>query len=124
MGDGVMGDGLSVLDCGWLARAYNGGHLESLATRRPSRRVPALAAAVFLSLATVRVAGSAGAAPQPVRAQPSTSPIVLDGKLDDAAWATAAAAGGFLQRDPDEGAPATESTELRVVFDDHALYVG
>ena len=31
---------------------------------------------------------------------------------------------GFLQRDPDQGQPATEPTELRLLFDDHALYVG
>jgi hypothetical protein len=49
---------------------------------------------------------------------------VLDGKLDEAAWARAPVAAGFRQRDPDEGAPATEATELRVLFDDHALYVG
>jgi hypothetical protein len=33
-------------------------------------------------------------------------------------------ASGFLQRDPDQGQPATEPTELRLLFDDRALYVG
>ena len=50
--------------------------------------------------------------------------IEVDGRLDEPAWLTAPAAGGFLQRDPEQGQPATESTELRLLFDDHALYAG
>ena len=30
----------------------------------------------------------------------------------------------FTQIDPDEGQPATERTEVRVLYDDRALYVG
>ena len=56
-----------------------------------------------------------------VRAQAS---IILDGKLDDAVWTGAPAAGGFRQRDPQEGSPASEATEVRVAYDDEALYVG
>ncbi len=52
------------------------------------------------------------------------TPPVLDGKLDDAAWTTADRANGFVQRDPDEGAPATEATEVRVVTDGTNLYFG
>ncbi len=50
--------------------------------------------------------------------------IVIDGRLDEADWKAADAAGGFLQRDPDEGQPATEQTEVRILFDDEAIYVG
>ena len=50
--------------------------------------------------------------------------VQLDGRLDEPDWLTAPAAGGFLQRDPEQGQPATESTELRLLFDDHALYAG
>ena len=50
--------------------------------------------------------------------------IRVDGRLDEPAWLTAKAAGGFLQRDPEQGEPATEPTELRLLFDDHALYAG
>jgi hypothetical protein len=56
-----------------------------------------------------------------VRAQ---APIVVDGRLDDVAWTEATPAGGFRQRDPKEGEPATERTEVRVAYDDDALYVG
>jgi hypothetical protein len=55
-----------------------------------------------------------------VRAAPAPA---IDGRLDDPVWAAAAPVGGFFQRDPDEGKPATEETLVRVAYDDHALYV-
>ena len=54
----------------------------------------------------------------------ASAPITLDGRLDEPDWQAAPVASGFLQRDPDQGQPATEPTELRLLFDDHALYVG
>ncbi len=56
-----------------------------------------------------------------VRAAP-TAPK-LDGVLDDPIWATAPRFGDFVQRDPDEGRPATEPTEFQVAYTDDALYV-
>ena len=50
-------------------------------------------------------------------------PIVVDGLLDDEAWRRAEIGGGFVQREPDVGAPATERTEVRVAFTDRTLYV-
>ncbi len=50
-------------------------------------------------------------------------PPVVDGVLDDEAWFGAPAHTGFIQRDPDQGKPATERTEFRVVYDDEALYI-
>jgi len=50
--------------------------------------------------------------------------IVLDGRLDEADWSRATPAAGFLQRDPDEGKTATEATEVRILYDDAAIYVG
>jgi hypothetical protein len=58
-----------------------------------------------------------------VRARRAAAPIVLDGRLDDAAWQSAEVASGFVQQRPTPGAPATERTEARVVFDGTALYV-
>ena len=52
------------------------------------------------------------------------APINLDGSLDEAAWRDAPPAGGFVQAEPHEGEPATESTEVRIVFDAEALYIG
>ena len=48
----------------------------------------------------------------------------LDGRLDDAAWEAAPVLSGFWQKEPREGEPATERTEVRFLYDDHALYVG
>jgi hypothetical protein len=52
------------------------------------------------------------------------SPIRVDGALDEPAWKAAAVASGFRQREPREGEPATEGTEVRVVYDRYTLYVG
>ena len=43
---------------------------------------------------------------------------------DDAAWRDVPPATEFLQRDPDEGKPATERTELRIVYDAANIFVG
>jgi hypothetical protein len=50
--------------------------------------------------------------------------VKVDGLLDDPPWALAEAATGFRQREPREGEPATEETEVRVLYDDKTLYVG
>ncbi len=48
----------------------------------------------------------------------------IDGRLDDAIWAGATTSTGFIQRDPNPGAAATERTEVAILYDDGALYVG
>jgi hypothetical protein len=50
--------------------------------------------------------------------------IQLDGILDEVAWQTAPVARDFIQNDPREGSPATYDTEVRIVYDDDALYFG
>jgi len=50
--------------------------------------------------------------------------ITLDGALDEEAWRIAEPASDFVQAEPHEGQPATEHTEVRLVFDSDALYVG
>jgi len=50
--------------------------------------------------------------------------ITLDGRLDEGVWMRAVPATNFRQRDPDNGAPATEQTEVRFVYDDDKLYMG
>ena len=52
-----------------------------------------------------------------------SAPITIDGKLDDAAWASAIPTSGFTQSYPKPGAPATDPTEVRVLYDDAAIYV-
>jgi hypothetical protein len=53
-----------------------------------------------------------------------TESIVLDGAPDEPAWQKAVPATNFLQRDPENGAPATERTEVRVVFDRDRIILG
>jgi len=55
---------------------------------------------------------------------PRSSAIVLDGRLDEAGWQTVPAVADFTQTQPREGEPATQRTEVRIVFDDDALYIG
>ncbi len=50
--------------------------------------------------------------------------IKLDGRLDEPAWSQAQPVKEFRQEEPVEGAPASEKTEVRVLFDDKNLYVG
>ena len=59
-----------------------------------------------------------------VQAERARAPITVDGRLDEEAWGHAPAHSGFRQRDPNEGEAATEPTELRLLYDEDALYVG
>src|SRR5438034_6036395 len=54
----------------------------------------------------------------------ASSAIRLDGKPDEPAWRDAPVTDDFTQIDPEEGKPASQRTEVRVVYDDDALYVG
>jgi len=59
-----------------------------------------------------------------VKALRVTGEIKIDGRLDEAAWSENEAAKNFRQEDPTEGAPASEATEVRVLYDDKNLYIG
>ena len=50
--------------------------------------------------------------------------IVLDGRLDEAVWRRAVPATNFIQQEPDNGRPATEETEVRIVYNRSSLYMG
>ncbi len=57
-----------------------------------------------------------------VHAIHATSPILIDGKLDEPEWRQPGIT-HFTQRDPIEGAQPTERTEVWVAYDDAALYI-
>jgi len=61
--------------------------------------------------------------PRRIQAVRTTDAIKIDGLLDEVSWSLAQPATDFLQERPDEGDPASEKTEVRVVFDDKNLYV-
>jgi hypothetical protein len=49
--------------------------------------------------------------------------INVDGKLDESAWADVPALTDFVQKDPIEGATPTDQLQIRIAYDDEALYV-
>ena len=59
-----------------------------------------------------------------VQIQRVDSPISVDGQLDEPIWKTAPAITNFTQREPNQGNPGSQRTEVRVAYDDEAIYVG
>ncbi len=57
-------------------------------------------------------------------AMEAQEPPVIDGAVEDAIWATAQIITDFVQAEPYEGEPATEKTEVRLLYDETHLYLG
>ena len=109
-------------------------------TRRPPacsgrRRAPAPRAVLLGPAALLAAALPAGAVPEPAPAANSTPGTVLalgegasgpvvDGLVTDPQWENAEPFTGFIQQEPDNGAPATERTEVRLLLSHTTLYVG
>ncbi|MEO5568527.1 MAG: DUF5916 domain-containing protein, partial [Gemmatimonadaceae bacterium] len=49
--------------------------------------------------------------------------ISIDGRPNEAAWAAASPIRDFRQSRPNEGQPSSMPTEVRILFDDEALYI-
>lgn len=65
------------------------------------------------------------ALPRPVaQATRVETALKLDGRLDEEAWSKAVPVTGFMQHEPFEGRSPTERTEVRILFDAQALYIG
>ncbi|MCI0694160.1 carbohydrate binding family 9 domain-containing protein [candidate division KSB1 bacterium] len=63
--------------------------------------------------------------PPVVAAMRVDAPPNLDGRIfDDPAWANATPATDFWQTTPDEGQPATERTEVRIIYTAETIYFG
>jgi hypothetical protein len=82
-------------------------------------------------LAVLAWAASLAAPLAAQRSDPSTlvalataAPIRIDGRLDEPAWQQAQRISNFTQRELNFGAPASERTEVAVLFDEDALYIG
>ncbi|MDE3156026.1 MAG: carbohydrate binding family 9 domain-containing protein [Acidobacteriota bacterium] len=104
-------------------------------------RVPAAALAVVLaatsaSAVPVHSTSASGSRTRPtppvlrardgrleIRAVRATTPVVIDGVLDDPVWRTAPVASHFVESEPDEGRPARERTDVQVAFDARNLYI-
>src|SRR5678816_4141544 len=47
----------------------------------------------------------------------------IDGNLDDIAWASAPVLTDFIQSFPNVGEPASQKTEVKILYDDNAMYI-
>ncbi len=82
-----------------------------------------LAAALSTAGAQAATAGDADPAPAVARAVRADVAPRLDGRDDDAVWASAPVSDEFYQFSPGEALPARFRTAFRVAYDDRTLYV-
>lgn len=54
----------------------------------------------------------------------TSEPIVIDGVLDEAVWASAPGIGDLVQRQPTPGGAPSERTDVKLLYDDNHLYIG
>ena len=100
-----------------------------MTTSRISRRAALLALFLPLAPLSAQVGGSEAAAPRPPALFQIDAVLVpqgprIDGVLDDAVWQSATVIDDFTQKEPNEGAPATQRTEVRVLYDGSSLFLG
>src|SRR5439155_7342841 len=93
-----------------------------------SKESPMLPALWTVLLAAAAQAAPPGGArpgpPREVRAVRAREPITIDGVLGEAVWQSAPPETTLTELDPVEGAAPSQRTEVRLLFDDAALYVG
>ena len=82
-----------------------------------------LGAALLLCSALGRTAAAAPVLDRASAAEVQRAPK-LDGTLNDPLWATAPPVADLRQREPLEGTPATERTEVRILYDAKHIYFG
>jgi hypothetical protein len=86
---------------------------------------PSTAASQHANGGTHESTGTAYTHTAPVaRAVRVTETISIDGRLDEAVWASIPPITEFTQTDPFEGEPASQRTEVRIAYDSDAIYVG
>lgn len=81
------------------------------------------ATAVAIMLTHPAPASAQETADRVLGARPVGTPIVLDGRIDPEEWGDANVATGFMQYEPQRGAPAAQPTEVLVLYDEETLYV-
>jgi len=98
---------------------------------KPRTRIqvkPGKLLAIFVVLLTVLLSALPSLAqrstPDRLKASRIDSPIDLDGALDEEAWSKAHRISNFTQRELEENEPATEKTEVAVLFTETDLYLG
>ena len=102
-------------------------------------RIASLALGIVLCAASVVRAQNSDDPPPPVapevisrnasgtrailRATRLTTPVHVDGKLDEEVYLTVKPISGFIQMEPRAGEPATEQTDVWLLFDRDSFYV-
>ena len=107
----------------WRGRIFTvPGHRRFLASLLVPRKITFLLAAALFALVSV-----------PIAAQPSKKIAIatrtdraprIDGRLDDAVWSRATVIEDFTQLRPVEGEAPTERTQIYLLYDNEAIYVG
>ena len=100
----------SLLPVAWIALV---GLAPALAQEPPASPTPAADANPFGRKYPARIY-------QTVRLQ--GVPPSIDGRLDDEAWKQGEWAGDYTQQIPTEGAPPSQATELKILYDDRHVY--
>jgi hypothetical protein len=93
----------------------------------PTTRSLALSALIIISAAplTAQQVTKSQTDPRPVaHAARRTGSVSIDGRLDEEAWLAATPISELTQAVPNESKAPSERTELRVLYDDGAIYIG
>lgn len=87
-------------------------------------RVATMAAVLALSVSAFAQAPVPRASRPRVTPTPAAAPPVIDGKLDDAVWKTAARINTFVQQRPTDGGAPSDKTDVWLAYDKDTLYFG
>ena len=105
--------------------------MTQIRVRGPARRIVVATVPLFLFLADPLTAQSlvaegseAGTVDLIALQLESGVAIDVDGRLDEEAWELAIPITDFTQQEPVEGGTPSDRTEIRVVYDEDALYIG
>ncbi len=78
---------------------------------------------LFFTLLILNINAFSEVIPKTYEAKATTLDIKIDGKMNDDAWKAANIAGDFIQLEPVEAAAVTQRTEVRLLYDNTAIYV-
>ncbi len=84
----------------------------------------AICLAIFSSLLPLIVNASLDSTEYKAEAYRTFQAIEIDGDLTEADWQNAKPIGDFVQMEPDEGAAMTQTTDVRVLYDEQNIYFG
>ncbi|MGI9101997.1 MAG: DUF5916 domain-containing protein [Terriglobales bacterium] len=83
-----------------------------------------IAATALLCACPLQLAAQADAASYRLHIRKVNAHIKVDGKLDEPVWDTIPPITNFVQTQPNEGAPVSRRTEVRIFYDDDNIYFG